>query len=79
MLLKCCTGVLEAFKYLSVAQILRRCNVLKRVMVNLTDDQYKLVSKFRGVFGNSDSEIIKYIILSYLSEKTYLKEEIEKD
>ena len=56
-----------------------RCNILKRVMVNLTDEQYQLISKFRGLFGNSDSEIVKYIVMSYLSEKTYLKNEIAKN
>lgn len=47
-------------------------------MVNFTDEQWALLEKFRGIFGKSDSEIVKYVVISYLSEKTYLKEEIEK-
>jgi len=47
---------------------------MKRVMVNFTDEQWKILEKFRGIFGNSDSEIVKYIVIAYLSEKSYLKE-----
>ena len=47
---------------------------MKRIMVNLTDEQYKIINKFRGKLGNRDAEILKAIILAYLSEKTYLKE-----
>ena len=51
---------------------------MKRIMVNLTDEQYDLIGKFRGIFGNSDSEILKYIIMAYLSEKTYVKDAVQK-
>jgi len=58
MLRYCCIGVV----------------IMKRVMVNFTDEQWKILEKFRGIFGNSDSEIVKYIVIAYLSEKSYLKE-----
>ena len=35
--------------------------------------------KFRGIYGNSDSEIVKYVVMNYLSEKTFVKQEIEKN
>ena len=50
---------------------------MKRVMVNFTDEQWNIIEKFRGIYGNSDSEIVKYIVINYLSEKTYVKNEIE--
>ena len=50
----------------------------KRVMVNFTDEQWSIIEKFRGIYDNSDSEIVKYIVMNYLSEKTYVKDEIEK-
>lgn len=46
-------------------------------MVNFTDDQWSIIKKFRGIFGNSDSEIVKYIVMNYLSEKNYIKHEFE--
>jgi len=41
-------------------------------------EQWSILKKFRGIFGNSDSEIVKYVVMSYLSEKTFVKQEIEK-
>jgi len=46
---------------------------MKRVMVNFTDEQWKIVEKFRGVMGNSDSEIVRNIVIAWLSEKSFLK------
>jgi len=42
---------------------------MKRVMVNFTDQQWQTIEKYRGILGNSDSEIVKYIVVAYLSEK----------
>lgn len=57
--------------------MLRYCctdGIMKRVMVNFTNEQWEVLEKFRGVFGNSDSEIVKYLVMAYLSEKSYIKE-----
>jgi len=45
-------------------------------MVNFTDEQWEVLEKFRGLLGNSDSEIVKYIVINYLSEKNYIKNEV---
>jgi hypothetical protein len=50
---------------------------MKRVMVNFTDEQWAMLDRFKGLFGNTDSEIVKYVVMSYLSEKTYIKDEIK--
>jgi len=42
-------------------------------------EQWSILEKFRGIYGNSDSEIVKYVAMSYLSEKTFVKQEIEKN
>ena len=52
---------------------------LKRVMVNFTDRQWELLEKLRGILGNSDSEIVRNIVLMFLSEKGYLKAEGESE
>ncbi len=52
---------------------------MKRVMVNFTDRQWELLEKLRGILGNSDSEIVRNIVLMFLSEKGYLKAEGESE
>lgn len=52
----------------------------KRYMVTLSDKQAKLLHELE-LFGDKDSEKIRNILLSYLSEKSYLKDnykEVEK-
>ena len=51
---------------------------MKRVMVNFTDEQWKIIEKLRGVMGNSDSELVRNIVIAWLSEKGYLKSPNEK-
>jgi hypothetical protein len=48
---------------------------MKRVMVNFTDEQWQILERFRGVFGNSDSEIVKYVVVAYLSEKGEIRKQ----
>ena len=46
--------------------------MVKRIMVTLDDDQYKILQGLKG-FGKKDAEIIRNVVLAYLSEKSYLK------
>jgi hypothetical protein len=41
-------------------------------MVTLDDDQCRILHSLRG-FGSKDAEIIRNIVVAYLSEKSYLK------
>jgi len=50
-------------------------NVAKKVQVTFSDGQWKLVEKLRGTIGDTDSEVVRNIVISYLSEKSYIKEE----
>jgi len=47
----------------------------RKVQVTFSDGQWKLVEKLRGAIGDTDSEIVRNIVISYLSEKSYIKEE----
>ena len=47
----------------------------KKVQVTFSDGQWKLVEKLRGTIGDTDSEVVRNIVISYLSEKSYIKEE----
>ncbi len=44
----------------------------KSVVVNFTGKQWRIIEKFRGVFGHRDSEIVRHIVIAYLSEKDLL-------
>lgn len=47
----------------------------KKVQVTFSDGQWKLVEKLKGAIGDTDSEVVRNIVISYLSEKSYIKEE----
>jgi aryl-alcohol dehydrogenase-like predicted oxidoreductase len=43
---------------------------IKRVQVTFTEEQWRVIEKFRGVMGNDDAEIVRNIVLAWLSEKS---------
>ena len=44
----------------------------KRVQVTFTEEQWRLIEKFRGILGNDDAEIVRNIIISWLAEKSVI-------
>jgi hypothetical protein len=42
-------------------------------MVTFDDEQYAILQGLKG-FGTKDAEIIRNIVLAYLSEKSYIKQ-----
>jgi hypothetical protein len=50
-------------------------NMARKVQVTFTNGQWKLIEKLRGTIGDTDSEIVRNIVISYLSEKSYIKDE----
>jgi len=44
----------------------------KRVQVVFTENQWKLIEKLRGEFGNGDADMVRNIVLSWLSEKSFI-------
>lgn len=48
---------------------------MKRILVSIPNGAWKIIEKeLKGKIGERDSEIIRNIVLAYLSEKGYLKE-----
>jgi len=45
---------------------------MKKVLVSLPEGIYKIVEELKGKIGESDSEVIRTIVVSYLGEKGYL-------
>jgi len=56
---------------------------MKKVQVSFTEEQIKLLSHFNGTMGGSDAEVVRNIVLSWLSEKSIIsktaKDKMEKD
>lgn len=49
---------------------------MKRTFVSLPDELFQIIrTKLKGKFGENDSEIIRSIVIAYLSEHGYLKNE----
>lgn len=47
---------------------------MKRVMVSFTERQWEMIEKLRGEFGDNDANIVKNIVLAWLSEKSFVTE-----
>lgn len=47
----------------------------KKVQVTFTDDQWRIISNLRGKFGNTDAEIVRNIVIAFLSEKSFMRDE----
>jgi hypothetical protein len=44
---------------------------MKKVLVSLPIGTYRLIRSLRGEIGESDSEVIRIIVIAYLSEQGY--------
>ncbi|MDH5402813.1 MAG: CopG family transcriptional regulator [Candidatus Heimdallarchaeota archaeon] len=48
-----------------------------RIHVTLSDEQLELVNMFKGELGSTNSEIIRNIVLSWLSEKSFISSRVK--
>lgn len=49
----------------------------KRVQVTFTEKQWSIINEFRGEFGESDADIVRNIVISWLSEKSIISSKIK--
>jgi len=49
----------------------------KRVMVSFTEKQWELIKKLKGEFGDSDSDIVRSIVMAWLSEKSFVSDTVK--
>ena len=54
-------------------------NNIKRVQVTFTKSQWELIENFRGILGQTDAEIVRTIVLTWLSEKSIISTTIKKE
>lgn len=52
---------------------------MRKVLVSIPEKVFETVRELRGTYGDSDSEIIRTILISYLSEKGYLTKRVENE
>jgi metal-responsive CopG/Arc/MetJ family transcriptional regulator len=45
---------------------------MKRILLSLPDEIKKKIDSLKGVFGESDSEVVRTIVIAFLSEKGYI-------
>jgi metal-responsive CopG/Arc/MetJ family transcriptional regulator len=45
---------------------------MKRILVSLPEGIFSILKELKGKIGESDSEIVRSIIIAYLSEQGYL-------
>lgn len=50
----------------------------KRVQVSFTVGQWNLIEKLRGEMGDSDADIIRNIVLAWLSEKSFITDSTKR-
>ena len=50
----------------------------KRVQVSFTEGQWTLIEKLRGEFGDGDADIVRNIVLAWLSEKSFISTTAKK-
>lgn len=51
---------------------------VKRIQVSLPLKQWRILEKMRGEMGNSDSEIIKNIVTSWLVDKSIITTSLKR-
>ena len=44
----------------------------RRIQVVFTQEQYELLQKLKGEMGSSDSEVVRNIVLNWLTEKSFI-------
>lgn len=52
-------------------------NEIKRVQVNFTKEQYELLQKLKGELGNSDSDVVRNIVIAWLTEKSFISTQLK--
>ena len=53
---------------------------MKRVLVSLPSGIWEIINTdLRGKIGESDSEVVRSVVIAYLSEKGYFNKKVEHD
>jgi len=50
---------------------------VKRVQVTFSNYQWELLMKFKGIMGQTDAEVVRNIVISWLAEKSIISTEVK--
>jgi hypothetical protein len=50
--------------------------MVKKIQVSFSDKQIELLGKFKGELGETNADIVREIVISWLSEKGFISEVI---
>jgi len=50
----------------------------KRVQVSFTEKQWQLIQTLQGEMGNSDSDIVRSVVIGWLTEKSFISTSAKK-
>ena len=50
----------------------------KRVQVSFTEKQWELIKNLQGELGNSDSDVVRSIVIAWLTEKSFISTSAKK-
>ena len=53
-------------------------NYTKKVWVSFTEEQWKVIEKLKGLFGSTDSEVVRNIVLAWLAEKSIISSMVKE-
>jgi len=51
----------------------------KRIQVTFTDEQWKILQKLKGKMGEGDADLVRNIVLAWLSEKSIMSTIVKKE
>jgi metal-responsive CopG/Arc/MetJ family transcriptional regulator len=52
---------------------------MRRVLVSLPSGVWRIInSELKGTFGEKDSEVVRNVVIAYLSEKGYMTKRVER-
>ena len=49
----------------------------KRVQVSFSEEQMEIIKEMSGEMGNTNSEIVRSIVISWLAEKSFISSKIK--
>ena len=54
------------------------CMLGHKIQVSFTEEQWKLIEKLKGHMGSSYADVVRNIILAWLSEKSIISDSVKK-
>lgn len=52
-------------------------NDIKRIQVGFTKEQYEILQNLKGELGSSDSDVVRNIVITWLTEKSILSTQLK--